>query len=86
MLPGVGPGEVVGWIADLVTDDGSVAVCGQQIAPLGVIIAILSLSTGIDCVGGIGVDRPGQDITGIVVGPEGGGVGFLVILPDQLIG
>ena len=86
MLPGVFPDEVVLGIADLITGDGSAAVCRQQVAPLGVVIAVLGLGTFPDGFGGVGVHRPGQDITPIVVAPEGSGIGLLIVLPDQLIG
>ena len=86
MLPGIAPNEVVGGIANLVTGDGFVVVGSQQVTPLGVGVAIVGLRTFPDLSGGIGVDRPGQDIASIVVGPDRGCTCLLVILPDQLIG
>ena len=86
MLPGVFPDEVVGWVADPVTDDGPLVVGFQQVAPLGIGIVIVRLGSFAYCSGGIGVDRPGQDIACIVVGPDRGCTCLLVILPDQLIG
>ena len=86
MLPGVFPDEVVGWIAHLITDDGPFAVGFQQVAPLGVGVVIVRFGSFALCSGGVGVHRPGQDIARTVVGPEGNGIGFLIVLPDQLIG
>ena len=86
MLPGIFPNKVVGRIADLVTGDGSAVIGFQQVAPLGIGIAVVRLDSFVCCSGVIGVDRPCQDIACIVVGPNRDGICFLVLLPDQLIG
>ena len=86
MLPGIAPNKVVGGVADFVTHDGSFGVGFQQISPLGVGIVIVGLDFLVLSFGDIGANRPAQDMASIVVGPKGNGIGFLVILPDQLIG
>ena len=86
MLPGIAPNKVIGRVTDAVTDDGPLVVGFQQVTPLGVGIVIVCLSALANGSGGIGVDRPGQNVAGIVVGPDRGCTCLLVILPDQLIG
>ena len=86
VLPAEVPGKIVGRIADLVTDNGFVVVGSQQVAPLGVAVAIVGLCTSINSFSGVGIDRPGQNIACIIIGPDRSGVSLFIIFPDQLIG
>ena len=85
MLPGVIPDVVGQRIADLVIADDPAVVYLQLISPFG-IIQIFCLGSVVCRYIVVRVNCPGQNITGIVIGPDRGGASLLVILPDQLIG
>ncbi len=85
MLPGIIPGVIGQRIADLVVMDDPAVVYLQLIAPFA-IIDIFRLGSIVCRYVVIGVDCPGQDITGVVISPEGCSACLLVIFPNQLVG
>ena len=85
-LPGVG-GAVVGeHVADAVVGDGLAVVLGQQIRPvavaIGVCLGLQNLAQGAGC---IGVSLYRQDVPGLAVGVDEGGVLGLAVVAGQLV-
>ena len=84
--PGVG-GAVVGeHVADAVVGDGLAVVLGQQIRPaavaVGVGFGLQNLAQGTGCIG-VPLDR--QDVPGLAVGVDEGGVLGLAVVAGQLV-
>ena len=84
--PGVG-GAVVGeHVADAVVGDGLAVVLGQQIRPaavaIGVGFGLQNLAQGTGCIG-VPLDR--QDVPGLAVGVDEGGVLGLAVVAGQLV-
>ena len=80
-LPGVGGTVVAGHIADAVVGDGLAVVLGQQIIPaavaVGVGLGLQNLAQGAGCIG-VALDR--QDVPGLAVGVDEGGVLGLAVV------
>ena len=85
-LPGVGGTVVAGHIADAVVGDGLAVVLGQQIGPaavaVGVGLSLQNLAQGAGCIG-VPLDR--QDVSGLAVGVDEGGVLGLAVVAGQLV-
>ena len=84
--PGVA-GAVVGeHVADAVVGDGLAVVLGQQISPaavaVGVGLSLQNLAQGAGCIG-VPLDR--QDVPGLAVGVDEGGVLGLAVVAGQLV-
>ena len=84
--PGVG-GAVVGeHVADAVVGDGLAVVLGQQIGPaavaIGVCLGLQNVAQGAGCIG-VPLDR--QDVPGLAVGVDEGGVLGLAVVAGQLV-
>ena len=84
--PGVA-GAVVGeHVADAVVGDGLAVVLGQQIGPaavaVGVGLSLQNLAQGAGCIG-VPLDR--QDVPGLAVGVDEGGVLGLAVVAGQLV-
>ena len=87
MLPSVSPSTVIQRIADVAVSNRLVAIRGQQIFPIGIIVAIID---GIHhCAKGsrgIGILFAALNVTRIVVCPDPCLSGGLVIFPQKLPG
>ena len=84
--PGVG-GAVVGeHVADAVVGDGLAVVLGQQVRPaavaVGVCLGLQNLAQGTGCIG-VPLDR--QNVPGLAVGVDEGGVWGLAVVAGQLV-
>ena len=84
--PGVA-GAVVGeHVADAVVGDGLAVVLGQQVCPaavaVGVCLGLQNVAQGAGCIG-IPLDR--QDVPGLAVGVDEGGVLGLAVVAGQLV-
>ena len=84
--PGVA-GAVIGeHVADAVVGDGLAVVLGQQIGPaavaVGVGLSLQNLAQGAGCIG-VPLDR--QDVSGLAVGVDEGGVLGLAVVAGQLV-
>ena len=84
--PGVA-GAVVGeHVADAVVGDGLAVVLGQQIGPaavaVGVCLGLQNLAQGTGCIG-VALDR--QNVPGLAVGVDEGGVLGLAVVAGQLV-
>ena len=84
--PGVG-GAVVGeHVADAVVGDGLAVVLGQQVCPaavaVGVGLVLQNFAQGAGCIG-VPLDR--QDVPGLAVGVDEGGVLGLAVVAGQLV-
>ena len=79
--PGVAGAVVAGHVADAVVGDGLAVVLGQQIGPaavaVGVGFGLQNLAQGAGCIG-VALDR--QDVPGLAVGEDEGGVLGLAVV------
>ena len=79
--PGVAGAVVAGHVADAVVGDGLAVVLGQQIGPAAVAVGIgfglQNLAQGAGCIG-VPLDR--QDVPGLAVGVDEGGVLGLAVV------
>ena len=79
--PGVAGAVVAGHVADAVVGDGLAVVLGQQIGPaavaVGVGFGLQNLAQGAGCIG-VALDR--QDVPGLAVGVDEGGVLGLAVV------
>ena len=85
-LPGVAGAVVAGHVANAVVGDGLAVVLGQQIGPaavaVGVSLSLQNLAQGTGCIG-VPLDR--QDVPGLAVGVDEGGVLGLAVVAGQLV-
>ena len=85
-LPGVGGAVVAGHVADAVVGDGLAVVLGQQVCPaavaVGVGLGLQNVAQGTGCIG-VPLDR--QDVPGLAVGVDEGGVLGLAVVAGQLV-
>ena len=85
-LPGVAGAVVAGHVADAVVGDGLAVVLGQQIGPaavaVGVGLSLQNLAQGAGCIG-VPLDR--QDVSGLAVGVDEGGVLGLAVVAGELV-
>ena len=85
-LPGVGGTVVAGHIADAVVGDGLAVVLGQQIIPAAVAVGVgLGLQNVAQGTGCIGVPLYRQNVPGLAVGVDEGGVLGLAVVAGQLV-
>ena len=84
--PGVAGAVVAGHVADAVVGDGLAVVLGQQIGPAAVAVGIgfglQNLAQGAGCIG-VPLDR--QNVPGLAVGVDEGGVLGLAVVAGQLV-
>ena len=84
--PGVGGAVVACHVADAVVGNGLAVVLGQQIGPaavaVGVCLGLQNLAQGAGCIG-VPLDR--QDVPGLAVGVDEGGVLGLAVVAGQLV-
>ena len=84
--PGVAGAVVAGHVANAVVGDGLAVVLGQQIGPaavaVGVGLSLQNLAQGAGCIG-VPLDR--QDVPGLAVGVDEGGVLDLAVVAGQLV-
>ena len=84
--PGVGGAVVACHVADAVVGDGLAVVLGQQIGPaavaVGVCLGLQNVAQGTGCIG-VPLDR--QDVPGLAVGVDEGGVLGLAVVAGQLV-
>ena len=84
--PGVGGAVVACHVADAVVGDGLAVVLGQQIIPaavaVGVGLGLQNLAQGTGC---IGVPLYRQNVPGLAVGVDEGGVLGLAVVAGQLV-
>ena len=84
--PGVGGAVVACHVADAVVGDGLAVVLGQQIGPaavaVGVGLGLQNVAQGTGCIG-VALDR--QNVPGLAVGVDEGGVLGLAVVAGQLV-
>ena len=84
--PGVGGAVVACHVADAVVGDGLAVVLGQQIGPAAVAIGVgLGLQNVAQGTGCIGVPLYRQNVPGLAVGVDEGGVLGLAVVAGQLV-
>ena len=84
--PGVGGAVVAGHVADAVVGNGLAVVLGQQVRPaavaVGVSFGLQNLAQGAGCIG-VALDR--QNVPGLAVGVDEGGVLGLAVVAGELV-
>ena len=84
--PGVAGAVVACHVADAVVGDGLAVVLGQQIGPVavavGVCLGLQNLAQGAGCIG-VPLDR--QNVPGLAIGVDEGGVLGLAVVAGQLV-
>ena len=84
--PGVAGAVVAGHVANAVVGDGLAVVLGQQVRPaavaVGVCLGLQNLAQGTGCIG-VPLDR--QNVPGLAVGVDEGGVLGLAVVAGQLV-
>ena len=84
--PGVAGAVVAGHVADAVVGDGLAVVLGQQISPAAVAVGVgLGLQNLAQSAGCIGVALDRQNVPGLAVGVDEGGVLDLAVVAGELV-
>ena len=86
MFPGVSPGAITEYIANGIAGNGIAIISCQQIAPVGVTIAVADrIQNTAKGSGGVSVFLLAEDIARIIVSPYPGQARRLVVLTGQLV-